>query len=114
MPELSKLLGKVDRWRQLAEIAKMFGLSEESIKRLAKTHGFPLRRVTPFATPGALGSEFLQWLNGQPRVAAPVRIRRSPPAGTMKRSKTRSPSFNPVKWTIRVAVWPCLVFHRPF
>ena len=36
-----------DRWLQLAELSKLFGLSEESIKRLAKSHRFPLRRLTP-------------------------------------------------------------------
>jgi predicted DNA-binding transcriptional regulator AlpA len=64
-----------DRWLQLSEIARMFGLSEESIKRLSKTHGFPLRRVTPFATPGALESELIEWLKAQPLVGAPVRSR---------------------------------------
>ncbi len=34
-----------DRWLQLPEIAKIFGLSEESIKRLAKTHGLPLQAI---------------------------------------------------------------------
>ena len=70
------MLGKIDQWLQLSEIAKMFGLSEESIKRLAKTHGLPLRRVTPFATPGALESELVPWLKAQPRVGAPVRLKR--------------------------------------
>ena len=64
-----------DRWLQLSEMAKMFGLSEESIRRLAKTHGLPLRRVTPFATPGALESELIKWLKAQPRTGAPVRSR---------------------------------------
>jgi hypothetical protein len=32
----------IDGWLQLAELSKMFGLSEESIKRLVKNHGFPL------------------------------------------------------------------------
>jgi predicted DNA-binding transcriptional regulator AlpA len=56
----------VDRWLQLAELAKLFGLSEESIKRLAKNHGFPLRRLTPYATPGVLESELVSWLKAQP------------------------------------------------
>ena len=51
----------------------MFGLSEESIKRLTNTHGLPLRRVTPFATPGALETELLDWLKSQPQVGAPIR-----------------------------------------
>ncbi len=59
-------MGRVDQWLQLPEIAKMFGLSEESIKRLAKTHGLPLRRITPFATPGSLESELVNWLKAQP------------------------------------------------
>jgi hypothetical protein len=62
----------------------MFGLSEESIKRLSKTHGLPLRRVTPFATPGALASELVLWLKAQPNVGAPVRTK---PAAKAK-SKT--------------------------
>jgi hypothetical protein len=67
------MMVQIDRWLQLSEMAKMFGLSEESIKRLAKTHGLPLRRVTPFATPGALESELVKWLKAQPQVGAPVR-----------------------------------------
>jgi predicted DNA-binding transcriptional regulator AlpA len=67
------MMGQNDRWLQLSEIAKMFGLSDESIKRLAKTHGLPLRRVTPFATPGALESELVKWLKAQPQIGAPVR-----------------------------------------
>lgn len=86
------MTGKVDQWLQLAEIAKMFGLSEESIKRLAKTHGFPLRRLTPYATPGVLESELIAWLKVQPHVGAPVRekraLRRKPPsAKKVKESK---------------------------
>jgi hypothetical protein len=46
-----------DRWIQLAELAELFALSEESMKRVAKNHGFPLRRLTPYATPGVLESE---------------------------------------------------------
>ena len=64
--------GSTDRWLQLPEIAKIFGLSEESIKRLAKTHGLPLRRLTPFATPGVLESEFLPWLKVSPKWGLPV------------------------------------------
>ena len=71
------MTGKVDQWLQLPELAKMFGLSEESIKRLAKAHGFPLRRLTPYATPGVLESELVAWLKAQPRVGAPVRAKRS-------------------------------------
>jgi len=71
------MIEQIDRWLQLPEIAKMFGLSEESIKRLAKTHCLPLRRVTPFATPGALESELVRWLKAQPQVGAPVRSKTS-------------------------------------
>jgi len=69
------MIENIDRWLQLTEVAKMFGLSEESIKRLAKTHGLPLRRVTPFATPGTLESELVRWMKTQPRVGPPVRSR---------------------------------------
>lgn len=65
-----------DRWLQLPEIAKLFGLSEDSIKRLAKNHSFPLRRVTPLATPGALETELFAWLKRQPPVGPPVRRKR--------------------------------------
>ena len=82
------MMGKVDQWLQLPEIAKMFGLSEESIKRLAKTHGLPLRRVTPFATPGSLESELVNWLKAQPQVGAPVRSKRS---ATHNQLETRKP-----------------------
>jgi hypothetical protein len=51
-------------------------LSEESIKRLAKSHGFPLRRLTPYATPGALESELIPWLKAQPLVGQPIRLNR--------------------------------------
>jgi predicted DNA-binding transcriptional regulator AlpA len=44
--------GVIDKWLQLAELAKLFGLSEGSIRRLAKKNGFPLRRLTPYAAPG--------------------------------------------------------------
>jgi hypothetical protein len=68
-------MGRI-RWLQLGEIARLFGLSEDSIKRLAKNHGLPLRRVSPFATPGALESELIEWLKKQPRVGPPVRLKR--------------------------------------
>jgi hypothetical protein len=67
-----------DRWFQAAEIAKLFGLSQDSIKRLAKNHGLPLRRVSPFATPGALESELVGWLKNRPLVGPAVRSRRRP------------------------------------
>jgi hypothetical protein len=63
----------IDRWLQLAELAKIFGLSEESIKRLAKNRGLPLRRVTPYATPGVLESELVLWLKAQPLIGQPIR-----------------------------------------
>ena len=68
----------LDQWLPLTELARMFGLSEESIKRLAKTHGFPLRRLTPYATPGVLESEMVSWLKAQP----PLRSGRSTLNGT--------------------------------
>jgi|GEM_PF-1649625 len=72
---IQRMMGR-NRWLQLAEIAKLFGLSEDSIKRLAKNHGLPLRRVSPLATPGALESELEEWLKGQPLVGPPVRSKR--------------------------------------
>lgn len=81
------MTGTVDRWLQLAELARMFGLSEESIKRLAKTHGFPLRRLTPYATPGVLESELVSWLKAQPHVGQPVRARRA----NLRPKKSRKP-----------------------
>ncbi len=65
-----------DRWLQLPEIAKLFGLSEESIKRLAKARGFPLRRITPFAMPVSLESELVHWLIKQPLIGPSVRSRK--------------------------------------
>ena len=66
-----------DRWIQLGELAKLFGLSEESMKRVAKNHGFPLRRLTPYATPGVLESELFTWLKAQPRVGWPIRAKQA-------------------------------------
>ena len=80
------MIEQIDRWLQLPEIAKMFGLSQESIKRLAKARCLPLRRVTPFATPGALASELVRWLKAQPSVGASVR---SNPSGGFKFSKAK-------------------------
>jgi predicted DNA-binding transcriptional regulator AlpA len=65
-----------DRWIQLGELAELFGLSEESMKRVAKNHGFPLRRRTPYATPGVLESELFRWLKAQPLVGPAVRASR--------------------------------------
>jgi hypothetical protein len=70
------MTGQLDQWLQLAEIAKMFGLSEESIKRLARAHGFPLRRLTPHATPGVFQSELIAWFKAQPKVGPPIRVNR--------------------------------------
>jgi predicted DNA-binding transcriptional regulator AlpA len=72
---VQRMIGR-NRWLQLPEIARLFGLSEDSIKRLAKNHGLPLRRVSPLATPGALESELEDWLKGQPLVGPPVRSKR--------------------------------------
>jgi len=69
-------MGCTNRWLQLTEIAKLFGLSEDSIKRLEKDHGLPLRRVSPFAAPGTLEAELVEWLKSQPLVGPPVRPRR--------------------------------------
>jgi hypothetical protein len=71
-----KATGVIDQWMPLAELAKLFGLSEESIKRLAKKNGFPLRRLTPYATPGVIESEFFRWLKTQPLVGRAVRAKR--------------------------------------
>ena len=71
-----KAAGVIDRWLTLAELAELFGLSEESIKRFAKKHGFPLRRLTPYATPGVLESELFSWLKAQPLVGRAVRASR--------------------------------------
>jgi predicted DNA-binding transcriptional regulator AlpA len=67
------MTGIVDRWIQLAELAKSVGLSEESIKRLVKSHGFPLRRLIPYATPDVLESELVSWLKAQPLTGRAVR-----------------------------------------
>ena len=72
------MTGIIDQWLQLGELAKLFGLSEESIKRVAKNHGFPLRRLTPYATPGVLESELVHWLKAQPLVGKPTRVKRPP------------------------------------
>ena len=84
------MIGQFNRWMQLHEIAKMFGLSEESIKRMVKTHSLPLRRVTPFATPGALGSECVHWLKAQPQVGAPIRSNASEEFKFSKAKKSRN------------------------
>jgi predicted DNA-binding transcriptional regulator AlpA len=73
-----------DRWIQLPELAKLFGLSEESMKRVAKNHGFPLRRLTPYATPGVLESELFRWLKAQPMVGRPIRAK-----GVKKQRRSR-------------------------
>jgi len=53
------MFGCMDQWLQLQEVAKLFGLSKDSIKRLAKNYALPLRRVTPLATPGVLETELI-------------------------------------------------------
>jgi hypothetical protein len=70
------MTGSIDQWLQLAELSELFGLSEESIKRLSKSHGFPLRRLTPYATPGVIQSELLRWLKAQPLVGPAVRVKK--------------------------------------
>ena len=70
------MFGCTDRWLQLPEIAKLFGLSEDSIKRLAKNRALPLRRVTPLAIPGVLETELIEWLKNQPLIGPPVRNKR--------------------------------------
>ena len=76
------MTGCIDRWLQLPEIAKFFGLSEDSIKRLAKSQKLPLRRITPFATPGVLETEIIAWLKKQPPVGPPVRSKRRAKRGS--------------------------------
>jgi predicted DNA-binding transcriptional regulator AlpA len=71
-----RMMGCTDRWLQLPEIAKLFGLSEDSIRRLEKTHALPLRRVTPLATPGTLETELIEWIKNQPLTGPPVRQKR--------------------------------------
>lgn len=70
------MIGCIDRWLQLPEIAKLFGLGQDSIERLAKNHTLAPRRVTPFATPGVLECELIAWLKRQPRIGPPVRHKR--------------------------------------
>ena len=62
-----------DRWVRISELSHMFGISEESLGRLAKSHGFPLRRLSPYALPGVLESELFAWLKAQPTIGAPIR-----------------------------------------
>jgi hypothetical protein len=63
----------MQRWIKLDEIAAMFDLSEDSILRIAKTHGLPLKRITPFATPGCLQTHLFKWIEQQPRAGRAVR-----------------------------------------
>ena len=72
------MTGCTDRWLQLPEIAKFFGLSEDSIGRLAKNHALPLRRVIPLACPGGLETELITWLKDQPVTGPPARHKRRP------------------------------------
>lgn len=80
--EGATMTGTIDRWIQLAELAELFGLSEESIKRLAKQNGFPLRRLTAYAIPGS------------PRVRVPALVESSAPVGRAVRTKRVSRSRN--------------------
>jgi hypothetical protein len=68
------MFGCTDRWLQLPGIAKLFGLSEDSIKRLAKNHALPLRRVTPLAIPGVLETELIEWV--KTLIGPPIRNKR--------------------------------------
>jgi predicted DNA-binding transcriptional regulator AlpA len=67
-----------DHWISLLVIAQLLGLSEDSIKRIAKKRGLPLPRVSPYATPGMLESEMIEWLKSQPLVGQTVRSNRRP------------------------------------
>src|ERR1700756_124964 len=93
------MIGVIDQWLQLAELAKLFGLSEESIKQLAKNHGFPLRRLTPYATPEILESELVCWLKAQPLVGQPVRAKRRSPG---KKSRHRPLSILSSKASVAI------------
>ncbi len=77
--------GILDRWLQITELVKLFGLSEESLKRVANKQRFPLRRLTPRATPGVLESELVSWLKAQPLMGRPVRAART--AGFLGKKK---------------------------
>jgi hypothetical protein len=70
------MIGCIDRWLQLPEIAKLLGLIQDSIKRLAKNHTLAPRRVTPFATPGVLESELIASIKREPRIGPPARQKR--------------------------------------
>ena len=74
---LNSMTGTLDKWIRISELSDLFGVSEESIRRLAKSQGFPLRRLTPYAIPGVLESELLSWLNAQPRIGRPIRAKES-------------------------------------
>ena len=55
-----------DRWLPMDELVKILGIGERTILKLARTKGFPLKRVTRQAVPGAVSSELFEWLKGQP------------------------------------------------
>lgn len=69
----AKMNDRWDRWLKIAELSSLFGVSEDSIRRLSKSQGFPLRRLTPYAMPGVLESELFRWLKSQPNIGRPVR-----------------------------------------
>ena len=71
------MTGCTDRWLQLGETPELFGLSEDSIRRLAKKHELPLRRVASLATPGLLETSLIAWPKSQLRIGPPVRHKRS-------------------------------------
>jgi hypothetical protein len=79
------MVSEQDPWLQLSELSNMFGISEESIKRLAKNRAFPLRRITPYARPGVLQSELFAWLKAQPRRGLAVRTKRAARVKTKQR-----------------------------
>ncbi len=62
-----------DRWVTIEELGQMLGLSKLALQQLAKGRGLPLRRVTPYATPGVLESELIPWIKKQPRLGSAIK-----------------------------------------
>jgi hypothetical protein len=69
----------MDHWLQLKDVAKMFGLSQESIKRLANSHDHPFDGLPLLQLPAQLNRKSLSGLKAQPRVGPPVRNNRRKP-----------------------------------
>jgi hypothetical protein len=69
----------VGQWLSLPQVAELFGVSQESLKRIAISRGFPLRRATPHAMPGVLESELFSWLKTQPATGMAVRSQKRKP-----------------------------------